>query len=203
MIQKSEAEERPRRSDRRCELMAFMASRWPAVFSDDPKPLALGAGDVVVQAAIEAGFAREDVGQAIRWHVGGMRYLRAVARYQSRRFNLDGTDAGEVSEAHRLHAYDELQRLRKLRAQRKAKAASAEVVSTEAAVTINTPAATSNDLPIADADTANALSKTITLKAPTNISPQRVQAQTNQVSVKNRNRESRVVVVQTVKRRAI
>jgi RNA chaperone ProQ/FINO-like protein len=79
-----------------------LAAMYPIPFNmHAPLPLALG----VTQDIAKALGIHPHAAQAVlaRW-TSRMNYLAAMAAPGSRRFNLDGTDAGEVSDEHRAHA---------------------------------------------------------------------------------------------------
>jgi sRNA-binding protein len=87
----------PRTPLRYDELYCELHAAFPALFDcAAPVPLAIG-------------IAPPPTVPLTRWHrfvrvwVGKRRYLQALARGGSR-FNLDGTVAGEVSEAHQAYA---------------------------------------------------------------------------------------------------
>jgi hypothetical protein len=83
-----------------------LARLYPAVFNvHAPRPLALGVNWQVAQAL--GIHPRLIEGALARW-TDRVNYLAALADPGSRRFNLDGSDAGEVDAEHRQHAADEL-----------------------------------------------------------------------------------------------
>jgi RNA chaperone ProQ/FINO-like protein len=83
-----------------------LAGLYPAVFNvHAPKPLALG---VNWQGAQALGIHPRLVEGALARWTDRVNYLAALAAPGSRRFNLDGSDAGEVDAEHRQHAADKL-----------------------------------------------------------------------------------------------
>ena len=80
----------------------WMAATWPAAFCRPLRPLAIGCGALVLAAAPET-IPRKLVHDALRYWVRSRDYQQAVIA-GVRRVNLDGSDAGEVSEEHRADA---------------------------------------------------------------------------------------------------
>jgi len=79
-----------------------LAAMYPATLNmHTPLPLALGINQDIAKALGIHPHAAQAV--LARW-TNRMNYLAAVAAPGSRRFNLDGTDAGEVSDDHRAQA---------------------------------------------------------------------------------------------------
>ena len=80
----------------------------PAVFIGEFRPLALGIKQPLLSLVQPGHYVA-----ALAWlrgYVARVEYLEAVAADGSRRFNLDGSDAGEVSPEHRAHALGKLGR---------------------------------------------------------------------------------------------
>jgi ProP effector len=89
-------------------LVEWMRSQWPAAFAEEPlRPLAVGAGAVIARARPQ-GKTHSDIRAALRLYVGSDPYLEALAAEGTHRIGLDGSDAGEVEESHRLHAREQL-----------------------------------------------------------------------------------------------
>jgi sRNA-binding protein len=96
-----------------------MRSTWPLAFTDPPRPLAIGTGAAIGRAH-PAETSGKDIGRALAFWAGSDSYLEAIAAAGSRRINLDGSDAGEVEESHRVHARIRLaERMAARRAERK------------------------------------------------------------------------------------
>lgn len=72
-------------------------------------PLTIGIFEQLVAA--HPGTSPLDVQQAIRRHVNHVRYLNALASDTARRFNLNGTPAGPVSEMHSYVAAVKINRM--------------------------------------------------------------------------------------------
>jgi sRNA-binding protein len=70
--------------------------------------LAIGVGTLVTKARPE-GMSQRDVAVALRFYTTGYSYVAAMAASGSRRFHLDGSDAGEVSEEHRQKARERVE----------------------------------------------------------------------------------------------
>jgi ProP effector len=88
-------------------LITWMRETWPAAFGEPLRPLALGSGAAIGKARPE-GRSHRDIGAALRFYVNSDAYLEAV-RDGVRRIHLDGSDGGEVTEEHRLHARKQLE----------------------------------------------------------------------------------------------
>jgi hypothetical protein len=76
---------------------ARLRERWPAAFNDKRKPLAVGIHKAIFA---EPDFDTAHVRLALNIWVRHAIYLRNLAR-GGRRFALDGSDAGEISEDNR------------------------------------------------------------------------------------------------------
>ena len=88
-----------------------------AVFKEI-KPLAIGIDKQLL--AQEADLNRKILRLALGMHTNSFRYLKSMESAKQR-FNLDGSDAGEVPEEHRKHASEILrERFKKEVARRKA-----------------------------------------------------------------------------------
>ena len=82
------------------------------------KPLAIGIDKQLL--AQDAGLSRKTLRLALGMHTNSFRYLKSMESAKQR-FNLDGSDAGEVPEEHRKHASEILrERFKKEVARRKA-----------------------------------------------------------------------------------
>jgi ProP effector len=89
----------------RAEILAtieWMRATWPAAFSRPVRPLALGVGAAILAAAPET-IPHKRVDGALRHWVRSALYLQSV-KAGVRRVNLDGSDAGEVTQEHRADA---------------------------------------------------------------------------------------------------
>jgi hypothetical protein len=89
----------------RVATLARVREMFPAVFGDDPKPLAIRTGARLREAL---GVSDQAIGTMMLWWVTRPSYTRAVAAQGSQRWNLDGTVAGDVSDEHRKDASDAL-----------------------------------------------------------------------------------------------
>ena len=78
----------------------WLRASYPDLFGGEAKPLALGAGAAIAKARPE-GVSHKGIQRAIRRWTNRQAYRRALAAEGSRRFNLDGSDAGLVSDEHR------------------------------------------------------------------------------------------------------
>ena len=84
------------------ETLAALRDRWPALFTA-PVPLAIGIERKIQQALGEARFSKLRLRRALHCWTRRTGYLAAIAEGR-RRQDLDGSDAGEPEEAHRVHA---------------------------------------------------------------------------------------------------
>jgi hypothetical protein len=89
----------------RVATLARAKAMFPAVFGDEPKPLAIGTGAKLREAL---NVSEQAIGLMMVWWVTRPDYTRAVAAPASQRWNLDGTVAGDVSDEHRADAIDAL-----------------------------------------------------------------------------------------------
>jgi ProP effector len=105
-------------------LVDWMRETWPAAFPDPPRPLAIGAGALIAKAR-PPGRSHKDIGAAVRFYVNSDTYLEAV-RDGVRRIHLDGSDGGEVTEEHRLHARKQLEQRQAGRRDQRAQQVSTE-----------------------------------------------------------------------------
>jgi hypothetical protein len=96
-------------------MVEWMRETWPAAFAEPLRPLALGAGALIIRARPPER-SHKDIGAVLRFYTSSDSYLAALACEGSRRVGLDGTDAGEVEEGHREHA---AKRLAERRAKRR------------------------------------------------------------------------------------
>lgn len=84
-----------------------LAVMYPAIFDfHAPRPLALGTYHHVAAALPD--LSHGAVSRLLQRWTKRLNYLAAIAAPGSRRFNLDGSDAGEVSDEHRAHAAERL-----------------------------------------------------------------------------------------------
>ena len=91
--------------------------RFPACFADkdgDFQPLAIGIDKQLREAMPE--LLDCSLVYFLSWYTRQPRYLRASAEPGARRVNLDGSDAGPVSEADRDHAQRQLEQMARLAA---------------------------------------------------------------------------------------
>jgi sRNA-binding protein len=103
--------------------LRICAERFPALFGAQVRPLAIGAGALLREAL---GLSETEATHLLRWWVSRRPYCEAMAEPGSQRYNLDGSIAEDVSEAHRQDARVQLARLRgerPVKAPRKANAA--------------------------------------------------------------------------------
>jgi sRNA-binding protein len=93
---------------RKREIHKQLATTFPGLFDrNTPKPLAIGTTRSLIERVPD--IAHWELRGFLRFWCSRKRYLEAVARGGAR-FNLDGTVAGEVSEAHRTYASRRLAR---------------------------------------------------------------------------------------------
>ena len=108
------------------------AERFPALFGAQVRPMAIGAGALLREAL---GISETEATHLLRWWVTQRPYREAVAEPDSKRYNLDGSIADDVSEAHRNDARGQLARRRGERpakAPRKARAVEAQATESPA-----------------------------------------------------------------------
>jgi len=88
------------------DLIDRLAAAFPAACDfHAPKPLAIGIAPLLAEAL---GLPMPSAKAVLARWVNRVVYLQAMAAPASRRVNLDGSDAGEVEEGHRLHAAEQL-----------------------------------------------------------------------------------------------
>jgi ProQ/FINO family len=92
------------RAQRSHEVNVWLEATWPAAFAVRPRrPLARGTSAAVINHP-DRPPSRKLIKTAVAYHCGRPDYLEALAADGSRRINLDGTDAGEVTEDERQDA---------------------------------------------------------------------------------------------------
>jgi hypothetical protein len=89
---------------------AELKSRFPALFTGQPKPLKLHIQADIQQRAPGV-FTKNVLSAFFRRYTGSHSYLLAMTK-ATQRFDLDGQPAGELAEEHRKAAADELARRR-------------------------------------------------------------------------------------------
>ncbi len=89
---------------------ARLTELFPALFKGQPKPLKLRI-QVDIQERSPGEFSKSALSAFFRRYTGATSYLIAVSR-GTHRFDLDGQEAGELTEEHRQVALDELTRRR-------------------------------------------------------------------------------------------
>jgi hypothetical protein len=93
-------------------LLKTLARRWPAVFGEGAvKPLKIGI-DAEIKAGLAGTVSRRLVSDTLRWWVRRNSYLEALARPGARRHELDGSEAGAVSDHDREIATRQLEERR-------------------------------------------------------------------------------------------
>jgi sRNA-binding protein len=90
----------------RVATLARAREMFPEVFGDDPRPLAIGTGAGLRDAL---GVSKTAIDLAMSWWTTRPDYARSVAAPGSKRWNLDGTVAGDVSAEHRADAIEKLE----------------------------------------------------------------------------------------------
>jgi ProP effector len=118
------------RQAKREALQALLLQRYPDVFNAEaPKPLAIGVSRVIQR---EHGFTQPIISLVLGWWTRRWQYCEAMIA-GSVRFNLDGTEAGQITEADKADAQARLAALKerlkaraKARRKRKARPAPAE-----------------------------------------------------------------------------
>jgi sRNA-binding protein len=106
--------------------LRICAERFPALFGAQVRPMAIGAGALLRETLA---LSETEATHLLRWWVTRWAYCEAMAAPDSKRYNLDGSIADDVSEAHRQDARTQLARMRGKRpakAPRKANAAEAQ-----------------------------------------------------------------------------
>lgn len=93
-----------------------LKSLFPALFAGGPKPLKLRI-QADIQERAPGQFTKPQLSSALRKLTGSTAYLIALSK-ASHRFDLDGQQAGELTEDHRQAAVTELARRRKLQQER-------------------------------------------------------------------------------------
>jgi sRNA-binding protein len=97
-------------------LIKILADKWPAAFDQGPtKPLAIGI-DTEIREGLAAEVSNKQLSDTLRWWTCRDSYLIALTQPQARRYGLDGSDAGPVTDHDREIA---AQRLEERRARRK------------------------------------------------------------------------------------
>jgi sRNA-binding protein len=83
--------------ERSLKVIDWLCAKYPNVFNlDDPKPLAIGTGNILL-AALPEDIAKRDFNNAMRSYVHRARYVKAIIK-QTHRFNLQGEPVEEISE---------------------------------------------------------------------------------------------------------
>jgi sRNA-binding protein len=86
------------RKTRVVQLVAVLASRWPAAFGAGAvKPLAIGI-DVEIRAGLAGEVSNKLIGSVLGWWTRRDSYLTALTHPDARRHRLDGSDAGPVGD---------------------------------------------------------------------------------------------------------
>ena len=82
-------------------IQTLLAERYPAVFGDfrKPKPLAIGTREKLIAVIDELGVTRREIIVAVKLWTGRLAYQRALAA-GGIRYNLDGSENGEIPESH-------------------------------------------------------------------------------------------------------
>ena len=108
---------RQQQRERIGEARLWLGKRFPAVFGEGGVPLAIGAHQQAHDAAADDPEAPPHwaIQVAIRRWVSHPRYLEGLAAKRTRR-NLDGSEAGEVTDEQAKHAVKQLQAHRKKQA---------------------------------------------------------------------------------------
>ena len=83
-----------------------LRERWPAAFDGEPRPLAVGIGNLI-QAELASSFPRWAISTAIRARTQSRRYLEATVN-GTVRVGLDGEPDGTVAEDERQYAIEQL-----------------------------------------------------------------------------------------------
>jgi ProP effector len=95
------AEAVARKAARAQAIAAAICERWPDLFDRTaPKPLAIGIDRTI---AAELGLKRNDMGGVLQWWATRIAYHRAMAA-GTVRYNLDGSEAGPISDDDRARA---------------------------------------------------------------------------------------------------
>lgn len=86
-------------------IQSLLAERYPAVFGNvrQPKPLAIGTREKLIAVIEELGVTRREIIVAVKLWTGRLAYQRALAA-GGVRYNLDGTENGEIPESHQTIA---------------------------------------------------------------------------------------------------
>lgn len=90
--------------------LAKLSELFPALFTGPMKPLKLRI-QADIQTRAPGVFTKADLSAFFRRYTGSTAYLNAVAK-GAHRFDLDGAEAGELSDEHRQVAQEELKRRR-------------------------------------------------------------------------------------------
>jgi hypothetical protein len=89
---------------KRAQALAWLAATYPAVFSADVKPLALGTGRLVWPEAKVAAINRAAFNAAMKFRTTSPRYLDALTAPGAMRFDLAGNAVESVSLEYRERA---------------------------------------------------------------------------------------------------
>jgi sRNA-binding protein len=83
--------------ERSLKVIDWLCAEYPKAFNlDEPKPLAIGTGNILL-AALPEDIAKRDFNNAMRTYVHRARYVKAIIK-QTHRFDLQGEPAEEISE---------------------------------------------------------------------------------------------------------
>jgi sRNA-binding protein len=89
----------------------WLHETWPLAFRSPIRPLAIGAG-IEIDAHPSTDFTADERRAAIRAWTGRSAYTTAIIQ-RRRRVNFDGSDATEVTDDERRHAFERLKALEK------------------------------------------------------------------------------------------
>jgi sRNA-binding protein len=125
------------KQERSLKIIDWLCAKYPKAFNlDEPKPLAIGTGNILL-AALPEDISEKDLNNAMRTYVHRARYVKGIIK-QTHRFNLQGEPVEEISETDKDSAkiaIDAFNTLRKASTANK-KIAKPKVVATDMTIEI-------------------------------------------------------------------
>ncbi len=118
---------------------ALLAEHFPALFGAAPRPLKLRI-QADIQARAPGIFTRKSLSTFLHRYTTSNAYLNALVK-APQRVDLDGADAGEIADEHRIAATEELARRRAVHETRRREARAAENAARRAGPRAEAPAA--------------------------------------------------------------
>jgi ProP effector len=99
--------------DKQKECLDFLCKRFPQCFSrQSPKPLKINIlNDIMDVLGEKAPFSKSTLRKTLQFYCHNFNYLNSVMKI-SRRFGLDGQEAGNVDSTHLTYTTEKIQKIR-------------------------------------------------------------------------------------------